>query len=685
MSKFGISVKLIVFICGITLISSVATISYVYTKAARLSEVENIEKTEQSALMYTEKVASTLDTTMNSCRTMASILEASAQSPSSVNRRTIGKQLKKILEANPMIFGIWAAFEPDALDGRDSYYAKKRRKRYGNQGRFSRYFWRQKDGTISGVYDASFEKNWYARPKQIKHEMILEPLWGKSSTDEVMLTMGVPIMNQGKFIGTVGASVSLSTIQALIDGIRPFDVGYSVLLDNNGHFIAHPDKNLIGKKLSEIGVSRDLADTVARGVKTRVFQRSKLTGLDSYFIFVPMEIGETDTSWTLAISIPQAKILEQAKKLRANCILMGLASMALMILIMLLFIKRLIVTPLNRVIDNLKDIAQGEGDLTQRLPVNGKDELAMLSTWFNRFLENLHAMVSELASHADGMDDFSSRLLTVSGSMTDGTTMAAQKTKLTLESAEAMKLGFSSMAVAMEQMSASTSGVAAATEQLSLTATEINTNVNDAKISSTGAADLVENVFDTVNQMVKAAMDINTISESIGEIADQTNLLALNASIEAARAGAAGKGFSVVADEIKTLAGQSSGATNSIKSQIHTIQTISQESLGEIKTIVTAMDKVSKQVTLIAESITEQTAANVEISDNIAMVNSGINDINTTVNSVNTEILGIDKDVNDLDRVAEKISNNSEQVSGSARQLKEMSLSMKALVNRFTI
>ena len=426
-------------------------------------------------------------------------------------------------------------------------------------------------------------------------------------------------------------------------------------------------------------------ETIKKGVKATDLKRSELNRLNSYYIYVPMQIGATGTSWTLAITIPQAKILAQVKKLRINCILIGSASMVAMILIMLVCIKQLIVAPLNRVIENLKDIAQGEGDLTCRLPVNGNDELAMLSTWFNRFLDTLQQMVKELANHADKMDNFSSNLLIVSESMTKGVSMAAQKTKLTLESSESMKLDFTSMAAAIEQMSANTSGVVAATEEMSMTAAEINSNVNDARTSSTGATGLVGTVFDTVNQMVKAAMDINTISESIGEIAAQTNLLALNATIEAARAGTAGKGFSVVANEIKTLANQSSEATNSINSQIDTIQIISRESLNEIKTIVTSMDKVNNQVTLIAEAITEQTTANVEISDNISKVNDGINDINTTVNGVNTAIIGIDNDVIDLDGITEEISKNSVEVSANAEQLKQMSNRMKILVGQFTI
>ena len=309
-------------------------------------------------------------------------------------------------------------------------------------------------------------------------------------------------------------------------------------------------------------------------------------------------------------------------------------------ILMGLLVMRSITAPLSRMLGMLKDIAEGEGDLTRRLDTDRKDEFGELSHWFNRFVDNIHSIISQVAGN------------------TGQVSAAACQLQATAEQ----------IATAAEEVACQSVTVATASEEMSATsndishncalASEISTRANQT--ASGGAAVVQEtlvgmqNIAERVQESARTVESLGARSDQIGaivgtieDIADQTNLLALNAAIEAARAGEQGRGFAVVADEVRALAERTTRATKEIGTMIKGIQSetagavssmehgvrevekgmdSSRKSGEALSQIVDAISEVSMQVHQIATAAEEQTAVTGEISSNIHQITDVVSD-----------------------------------------------------------
>jgi len=299
-----------------------------------------------------------------------------------------------------------------------------------------------------------------------------------------------------------------------------------------------------------------------------------------------------------------------------------------------------IAAPLARMLQMLKDIAEGEGDLTRRLDTNRRDEFGELSSWFNRFVDNIHAIVAQVSDTTLQVSSAASQL--------NGT--AAQ------------------IATAAEEVACQSVTVATASEEMSATSNDISHNcmlasevANRATDTARGGAHVVQETLSGMEKIAERVREAAVTVESLGarsdqigaivgtieDIADQTNLLALNAAIEAARAGEQGRGFAVVADEVRALAERTTKATKEIGGMIKAIQGETSEAVGSMENgvnevergmassrksgealeeIVNAINEVTMQVHQIATAAEEQTAVTGEISTNIHQITDVVHD-----------------------------------------------------------
>ena len=302
--------------------------------------------------------------------------------------------------------------------------------------------------------------------------------------------------------------------------------------------------------------------------------------------------------------------------------LFGGIAVFLVVGVVSLVIAARITRPLVTVTNELKDIAQGQGDLTARLEVRSKDEIGELARWFNMFLEKMQKMIQDIAGNASQLSASSTGLSSTATQMAGGAEEMSSQSATVAAAAEQLTTNMTSMAGSTNEMSTNVKTVASAVEEMTASITEVARSCPRGGRRGQNAAQLAHASNAKIEQLGSAANDIGKVIDDIQDIAEQTNLLALNATIEAARAGDAGKGFAVVATEVKELAKQTAAATEDIRKRIVGIQGSTAEavqSIHEISAVIANVDNVSRT---IASAVEEQSITTKEIARNIAQTST---------------------------------------------------------------
>lgn len=370
-------------------------------------------------------------------------------------------------------------------------------------------------------------------------------------------------------------------------------------------------------------------------------------------------------------------------------IYMQIAAFAVVIIILMvtlgMTLKLLVIDRLKKITAGMKDIAEGEGDLTKRLSDKYDDEIGELRNWFNTFVEKIQAIILDVTEGASNLDKESTQLADLSKNMKEDADQTSSKANNVSRSSHEMSGNMHSVAAAMEEASVNINMVASAAEEMNVTINQIATNTDQAQKITENAVQQTAKATDQVATLGAAAEGIGKVLETISEISEQVNLLALNATIEAARAGEAGKGFAVVANEIKDLAKQTAEATGEIRGKVEGIQNSTAGTVSRIEEIAQIVNEVSGLVTTIATAIEEQSQATNEIAQNVAQASEGITEVNQNVADSNISVGAIAEEIGEVNSAASKITQNSEMVSESAAQLSHLSNQLAKMVGRFKV
>jgi methyl-accepting chemotaxis protein len=489
--------------------------------------------------------------------------------------------------------------------------------------------------------------------------------------DSVTLSMTEQI------VGVLFAMVDIGYFtEKSIDNIKVGETGYAFLFDKTGMIIGHPDNaQVLSLDVKKYGWGKEMIEKQNGIIIYPYNDQEKVVSYKT----------EPTSGWTVAAGVDTKEVYKKINDIRNISILLAVCVAVVIGIGMLILIGVTVIKPILAVVAGLKDIAEGEGDLTKTLQITSEDEVGELAKWFNTFMTKLRVIISEISGNADSMTGASVELSKLSSNLSEGADLTSAKSNTVASAAEEMSSNINSVAAATEEASTNMNLVATAAEEMTSTINEIAQNSEHARTITQDAVKQADDASLKIDELGRAAQEISKVTETITEISEQTNLLALNATIEAARAGEAGKGFAVVANEIKELARQTAEATQDIKDRIEGIQKSTSIAVKQVEGISKVINDVNEIVSTIATAVEEQSVTTKEIAGNVAQASNGMQEVSENIaqsSSVSTEIA---RDIADVNQSSNDISNSSSQVDMSAQQLSKLAEELKSLVGKFKI
>ena len=690
--KFNLIKKLMLIVLSISVLTLGITVFVLTNQSSGQITELSLNSGKNLAKENAYAIKSEIEAALDSARTLSETMEGSVGQGGTMTREVANNILKRVLDANPNFLGVYVGFEPNAFDGKDKQYQNTLG--HDTSGRFVPY-WNRIGGSVNMVpmvdYDKEGAGDYYLTPKKTGQETIVEPYIYEGA---LMTSLCVPIHDKyNKFIGIVGVDIDLYPLSKKINQKKILTSGYSFLLSNQGIYAGHPEELLMGyAKPDQINVNQiaksttdgtnsymkskatqealgNLAKFATRQEKTKAVQQQILSKMqegkegyvevndayyqkDGYIVFVPVNIGKTTTPWSFAVSLPKDEILEPVTRMTQLGLLVAFISIVLLALVLIFTVRKLFI-PLASLETAAKKLT--EGDLTVKLDnVKTNDEIGQLARTFEQMVEAIKKLMTDLQKKAGTLSE-------TSGNLTNN---AQQTAAGAVQTATTMN----EIASNVDHVSANTQAVAGAARQVASLADGGRKSLDIVSNQMATISGGFDQVNSAIKELAQQSAKIGQIVDLITQVAEQTNLLALNAAIEAARAGEAGRGFAVVADEVRKLAEQSARAAKDIKSLIEEVQNSSHKaedimliSADNVSSGTRTVDEAGTQFIVIIENIGELTQQVLQVAAAAEQMTTGVQNVAAATQQQTASMQEVGSSLDALNLIANELLDMSEQ------------------------
>lgn len=504
-------------------------------------------------------------------------------------------------------------------------------------------------------------RGWYKAAQNAPGTIVTEPYIAASS-GKLVMTIATPVKIQNQLAGVAGADISLDSVSKIINSLNFDGHGYAFLVSAEGKILVHPDSKLVLKNINEAYPVN--TPKIATGV----------TEIDSgkqpeIISFTPVQ-GVATANWYVALVLEQDSAYAMLTEFRTSAIT-AMVVVVMVIILLLGLLIRVLMQPLHQMGRAMRDIADGEGDLTKRLAITSHDEFGALAESFNHFVERIHTSIREVASTAAQLGEVATRVVKVSNASMSNSDQQANRTE----------------------------SVAAAINELGAAAQEIAQNAARTSQQSSDASGLASDGQGVVQQTIKAmnelsgkisescvnieslngkTANIGQILEVITSISQQTNLLALNAAIEAARAGEAGRGFAVVADEVRNLAHRTQDSAQQVQKMIEELQVGAREAVVNM----TESQRQSEDSVGIANLAGERLGS---VTRRIEEINGMNQSVAAATEEQTSVVESINVDITHINTLNQQGVDNLRQTLEACNSLEEQADRLQQLVGSFRI
>ena len=518
------------------------------------------------------------------------------------------------------------------------------------------HMYRHDPSLNSADYDPRV-RSWYKEAKASKTAYVTAP-YISASTKKLSMTFVEPIIVDGRFIGAIGGLVFLEDLLDRILELKVLGNGELILLGQSGQVIAHQDKSLIQKNIDELDYQLT-KEEIEASQHSPIYKELEVAGVPKFVYIQKL----AKANWSVTLVMDKATLMAPIHNFASSAIISVLISLIVISLIIFKLVQWLL-KDLRTVTTKLQDISNGDADLTARISVNSQDEVAALVTAFNQFVERLQSTINNIKS-IEGKIALQTSTINDTSEHSH-TRLIAQQNSITM-----VATAVHEMAQATQEIADNALETARNADNAVSTSESGQSQIDTSQTSIQQLAQEVGNVSEVIQKVSEDAESINSILNTISDIAEQTNLLALNAAIEAARAGEQGRGFAVVADEVRVLSQRTYSSIEEIQKMIENLQVSSRQAVTQIQKSYEQAEKSVTDIHTARASFDQIKQLITSISDRATQIASATEEQTSVTKGISENTSEVDEGAREMVTFAEKNEATANQLADLTKELNE--------------